>query len=332
MPVARPNLQRDRLTLDLLNINLAPNVAATLNDIKHPFLKAVQMLARGDNAAQLILDLTRIVSFSVKPDNNGNLVLDIGLPRNAGGKLAGKFVVIDPGHGGHDSGAQGGGYREKNVALAISLKLADTLRESGANVLLTRADDFFIPVDERPRIANRAGADFFIAVHADSGDSNHRLNGSTVYYHAYDPNCRALAQCMAQRLDSNSGLHSNGIKTDFVRFPGRPDGSTGGFGVLRGSRMVAVLVETGYMSNAHDVQLLTQPETQTKIAGAIMTGLKDYIEGNPDFDTRSIRPDAGEPSPPLQTDPLEGKPSDDGSSTGTTNDVPSAPAPPAPVP
>ncbi|MDX1933304.1 MAG: N-acetylmuramoyl-L-alanine amidase [Capsulimonadales bacterium] len=300
VPVARPTFGRGRLTLDLLNANLNPEAVAALGDIKHPFLKAVQIAARGNAAVQLVLDLTRIVNYSVKPDVNGNLVLDIGMPRGAGGKLAGKLIVVDAGHGGHDPGARGGGFREKDVALAIAMKVAEALRDSGANVLMTRADDFFIPVNERPRIANRAGADFFLAIHADSGDSNRRVNGSTVYYHAYEPNCRALALSIANRLESGIGIRNNGVKTDFVRFPGRPDGSTGGFGFLRGARMVAALVETGFMSNPRDVSLLVKPEVQTKIAQSIVAGLRDYIEGNPDLDTREIRPEAGEmPPPPL---------------------------------
>jgi N-acetylmuramoyl-L-alanine amidase len=324
VPVARPVLSKGRLTLDLLNATLGPQVMATLGDVKHPFLKAVQMVARGNNAAQLILDLTRVVNFTVKPDNNGNLVLDITMPRNAGGTLAGKLIVVDPGHGGPDSGATGSGYREKHLALAISLKLADALRENGANVLLTRADDFFIPVSERPRIANRADADFFIAVHCDSGDSNRSINGSTVYYHAYDPNCRNLAQSIAQRLDGTGGIRSNGIRTDFVRFPGRPDGSTGGFGVLRGSRMVAVLVETGYMSNSRDVSRLADPGQQAQIAAAIAAGLRDYIEGNPNMDTRTNRPEAGDPPlPPLAEVPEEPM-ADDDASTEVPEDLPSS--------
>jgi N-acetylmuramoyl-L-alanine amidase len=77
--------------------------------------------------------------------------------------------VVDAGHGGSDSGALGvGGFREKNVTLAIASALRDKLQQAGANVIMTRSNDVFIPLDERPGIANRAGADFFIAVHADS--------------------------------------------------------------------------------------------------------------------------------------------------------------------
>jgi N-acetylmuramoyl-L-alanine amidase len=179
------------------------------------------------------------------------------------------------------------GTREKDVNLAIASRLADSLREAGANVLMTRADDFFIPVNERPAIANRAGADFFISVHSDSGDSNHSISGSTVYVHADDPYCKTLAQCIAERLDGVGVIRSRGVRTDYIRFPGW------GYGVLRNSRMVAVLVECGFMSNAGDVRRLTDPAQQKRIAEAIRTGLRDYIEGNPDFDTRNVNPEAG---------------------------------------
>ena len=90
------------------------------------------------------------------------------------------------------------------------------LRDAGANVILTRADDNFIPVNERPRIANRAGADFFLCVHADSGDSNHSANGSTVFFHAADPNCRTLARCIADRFEQMGGIRSRGTEIQAV--------------------------------------------------------------------------------------------------------------------
>jgi N-acetylmuramoyl-L-alanine amidase len=286
-PGTRASLARGRLTLDLLNATLGPNVMASLAAAEHPFLKAARILASGSTTAQIVLDLTRAVCYSVKPDRNGSLLLDLTLPRSAGGRLAGKLIVVDAGHGGSDSGARGGGAREKDVNLAVASLLADSLREAGANVLMTRADDFFIPVDGRPAIANRASADFFISVHSDSGDSNHSINGSTVYFHSDDPYCKTLAQCIAERLEGVGGIRSRGVRTDYVRFPGW------GYGVLRNSRMVAVLVECGFMSNASDVRRLTDPAQQKRIAEAIRAGLRDYIEGNPDFDTRNINPEAG---------------------------------------
>jgi N-acetylmuramoyl-L-alanine amidase len=283
-PTIRAALSKGRLTLDLLNATLAAK-ASEIGAYDHPFLKGVQLLTISPAAAQLVVDLTRAVVYTIRPNDKGLVELDLSLPRGAVGKLSGKTIVVDPGHGGHDSGAPGvNGTVEKNVNLAIATQLAETLRDAGANVILTRSTDYFIPVDDRPIIANRAGADFFVSVHSDSADHNHSTNGSTIYYHYSQPSCRTLAQCIADRMADIGDIHSKGIGSDGIRFPGA------GFGVLRGSQMVAVLVECGYMTNSGDVQKLNSPATQRKVADAIVSGLRDYIEGNPRLDTRNVNP------------------------------------------
>ncbi|MBC8101581.1 MAG: N-acetylmuramoyl-L-alanine amidase [Cytophagales bacterium] len=298
-PAVRADLSRGRLTVDIVNATLAATAGSALGAARHPFLKAVSVLPRGATAAQLVMDLTRTVTFAVRMSPTGGFVLDLMMPRSAGGKLAGKLVVIDPGHGGNEPGATGvDGSNEKNVTLAISLKLADTLRDMGANVILTRGNDAFVPVGERPKIANRAGADFFLSIHADSADRNRSVNGSTVYYHMQVGSSKALAQSIADRFSDMGGIRTKGTHSDGRQWGGRFEN---GYGVLRGARMVAVLCETGYMSNAGDVNKLNNAAMQKRIAQAIAGGLRDYVEGNPNFDTRNIRPQADGPMAPLSS-------------------------------
>lgn len=302
--VPQAALNRQTLTLDFLNSVVGSDAAASLAGATHPFLKAARFVAGTNGVSRLVLDLTRAVAFSVRPTSDGSVMLEMSLPQGAGGRLAGKLIVVDPGHGfitadnKMDTGARGtNGTLEKNVNLAIASRLADILRDAGANVIMTRSGDAALRVNDRPRVANRAGADFFISVHSDDGDSNHSVNGSTVYFHGNDPYCRMLAQSIAQRLENMGGIRSKGTRTDFIRFPGS------GFGVLRNSRMTAVLVECGYMSNAGDVRLLNDPGMQRKLAENIAAGLRDYIEGNPDVDTRNTNPNV--PVPPTEG-PTEG--------------------------
>ena len=288
MPSLHPDLKQGRLTLDLMNTTIAAAAGDALSEARHPFLRGISLLPRGSVAAQLVVDLTRTVTYAVRMSPAGGFVLDLMLPKGAGGKLAGKLVVVDPGHGGSDSGAGGtDGSHEKNVTLAIATKLADRLREMGANVIMTRGNDSFVPVDERPRIANRAGADFFVSVHADSGDRNRTVNGSTIYYHMQVGSCKALAQSIVDELADMGGIRTKGTHSDGIQWGGR---FVNGYGVLRGSQMVAVLCETGYMSNPGDANKLNDPAMQKKIADSIANGLKNYVEGNPDFDTRNIQP------------------------------------------
>ena len=290
VPAFRAAQNKGQFTLDLLNTSLGASAVGPLDGVANlPFVKTARMVARSQNVSSLVLNLSRAVCFSVRPNGpGGSLLLELSLPRGAGGYLAGKTVVIDAGHGGSDAGARGvNGTNEKNVALAIAKNLTSVLQDSGANVIMTRSDDTFISLDERPQIANRMGADFFIAVHADSGDSNHSANGSTVYYHFDNAPCRTLAQCIAERFGDMGSIRTKGVRSDRTIAP------TKGFAVLRGAKMVAVLCETGYMSNGNDVRLLNDSGMQRKIAQNIAQGLQDYIEGNPDFDTRAVSPNAG---------------------------------------
>lgn len=288
-PAFRAAQRKGLLTLDLLNTSLGAASLGSIDGVASlPFVKSARMVARGQNVATLVLGLTRAVCFTIRPAGPaGSLLLELTLPRSAGGQLAGKTVIVDAGHGGNDSGARGvNGTREKDVALAIASNLSESLRDSGANVIMTRTDDTFIDLGERSNIANRMNADFFIAVHADSGDSNHAANGSTIYYHLDNAACRTLAQCIAERMGDMGGIRSKGAHSDGTIY-------SSGFSVLRRSQMVSVLCETGYMSNASDVRLLNDANVQKKIAQNIAQGLRDYIEGNPDFDTRNVNPNAG---------------------------------------
>ncbi len=279
-----PSMTSDRLTLDLRNVFLPGEVMSALRDARHPLFSGVQIVGEG-TAARLIVDLTRVVAYAVSPATRpaAGLILDLALPRGAGGNLAGKLVVVDAGHGAHDSGAKGvNGRYEKNLNLAISHLLRETLQDLGANVLMTRSDDYFVSLAERPRIANRAGADFFVSVHCDSV-RNPSTNGSTVYYHKQIGSSRALAQSIAERLRAMGGIATKGIRSDQVLY-------NSGLAVLRGSQMAAVLVECGYMTNMRDVSLLSQSFMQRRIAQSIADGLRQYVEGNSRQDTRRVNP------------------------------------------
>lgn len=271
-PAIKTLLTRARLTLDVQNGIFAPTTQTTLPDATHPLLRGVQTVNTSATTAQMVIDLSRAVNYTVRLNPKGGFTIDLTLPKGAGGRIAGKLIVVDPGHGGDDHGAPGvNGAKEKNVALAIARKLADELRDLGANVILTRDTDSFVTLGERSEIANRAGADLFIAVHADSAGSN--ADGSNIYYHLNDPSGRTLANCVSQRIAAMGGIRSRGPRSD-------GSDTTTGFSVLRRTRALGILCETGYMTNRRDVSLLVQSDMQTKIARSIASGVQDYIEGN----------------------------------------------------
>lgn len=126
------------------------------------------------------------------------------------------IIVIDPGHGGHDSGASRNGAIEKDVVLAFSLRLREKLEKSGRyKVLMTRETDTFVDLDERRAFADRAKASLFIAVHADDSGGNSSARGATIY--SLRDNLANELQRAAQRKagsDVLSGREMTAVRAD----------------------------------------------------------------------------------------------------------------------
>jgi N-acetylmuramoyl-L-alanine amidase len=177
------------------------------------------------------------------------------------GKL---LVVIDPGHGGKDSGAPGlGGLLEKDVVLPIGKTIASILEQNGVQTLLTRDSDYFVELQGRVDIAERVNATLFVSVHANSVDGRPDVNGLEVYY--YDSGY-ALAEAVRSNILQNIGtLKDRGTRK--ARFY-----------VLRKSSMPSILVETGYMSGREDNPRLGTPEYQNRMAEAIAYGILKYLK------------------------------------------------------
>jgi len=192
------------------------------------------------------------------------------------GKLAGKIVVVDPGHGGHDSGAKSpdGGYQEKNLTLKIGKYLSDKLASEGATVIMTRKTDVFIELTERAAIANRNNADFFISVHINSSSQNSTTSGTITFYHNQDPIKQLLADCIQREIAKVSKLRSIGTWSDTRIYQS-------GFSVLRNSKMPGVLVECGFINRSVDLKRMVTDDFQRAAAAAIVKGIKVYLgDGN----------------------------------------------------
>ena len=284
-----------RLAFDLAGASLDMD-QRQINATGNPVMKQVRcgVFHSGDSQfGRVVVDLARAVPFTVthQPGPDGDTIYSINLqsqvaarpifPVLGGTGLAGKIIVVDPGHGHQDSGAQSGDglVSEKNLTLAIGLKLRDVLRRNGAVVYMTRDDDGFLPVMARPQFAISHNADLFVSIHADSiggTPRNPRVwtshSGTTVYFHANNPICRRMAADISARVAETSGIPQDGIRSDTIRF-----GT--GFGVLRGSPMPAVLVECGYVNNHADVRKLQDEDTQQHIAEGIAAGLSDFLGG-----------------------------------------------------
>lgn len=215
-----------------------------------------------------------------------------------------KIIVIDPGHGGKDSGAVGGASFEKNVTLATALALKARLEQSGHYVVvMTRATDVFIPLEERVQIARRAGADLFLSLHADSaGDPT--THGASVYtlsergeqrvgyvldrdewflkegVSSVDPAVGPILLDLTQRTTRNRSATFAQTLIERVgdRAPLLPRSQRdAGYFVLLAPDVPAALLEMGFISNQTDEARLNDPEQRSALVAKIAQAIDLYF-------------------------------------------------------
>jgi N-acetylmuramoyl-L-alanine amidase len=180
----------------------------------------------------------------------------------------GRFIAVDAGHGGNDSGAanQRVGINEKTVTLAISQRLKRILESRGHQVLMTRSEDVFVSLGRRVELANTAGTEIFVSIHCNSAE-NTNATGIETYHHPSSTNGRALATQAHEAMIAAFSSHNNrGVKS-------------ANFQVLRDTQMPACLVETEFISNNQQAQFLANSANQEKIARAIADGVETYFRG-----------------------------------------------------
>ena len=176
-----------------------------------------------------------------------------------------KIVCIDPGHGGKDPGATGGGVQEKAVVLNVAKKIGAFLEARGCTVMLSRETDVFVELSDRARMANAAKADLYVSIHCNSVRDNARATGMEVYHytHASEASKRA-ARVIYNKLLPVCGLRGRGVKSKDLA-------------VLRETKMPAVLVELGFISNPSDCAKLTNFAWQDDAAQAIADGIIEAV-------------------------------------------------------
>ncbi|MEJ5170562.1 MAG: N-acetylmuramoyl-L-alanine amidase, partial [Fimbriimonadales bacterium] len=235
-----------------------------------PALRSIETESDGVSL-QIALNMERPMGVRSVVERN-LLRFTLVRPDVGDGKLAGKVVVVDAGHGGSDPGARslGGKVLEKDLNLAMALEIANQLTRSGADVILTRASDVFLPLRERSEIANRSNAAFFISVHVNSNRVSNSRSGTMVFHHKTDPIGQLLADCIQREIGKTSGLPNLGTWSD-----GRIYAS--GFAVLRYAKMPAVLLELGFINHATDLRRIQTEDFRKKVASAVVKGLRVFL-------------------------------------------------------
>ncbi|MEO6801959.1 MAG: N-acetylmuramoyl-L-alanine amidase [Granulicella sp.] len=217
-------------------------------------------------------------------------------------------IVIDAGHGGHDSGTLGvGGIQEKDVVLDVALRLGKLLHDRlGAEIIYTRSDDTFIPLETRTAIANKAQADLFLSIHANSSpDASAR--GVETYYLNFTSQPDALEVAARENAVSDQSIHqlSDLVKKIALKekidesrefaanveeslYSGLHAGNAGlknrgvkkaPFVVLIGANMPSILAEISFVTNERDASQLEQPAYRQRVAESLYKGVAKYASG-----------------------------------------------------
>jgi len=198
------------------------------------------------------------------------------------------IVAIDAGHGGRDLGARGtAGTVEKEVCLALARELTN-LMEPAYRIVLTRGDDYDVPLQERTAIANHQKADLFVTIHT-GASYLHSANGISIYY--YQPAGKeaprpkggdaatAWNRIQMPHLTASREL-ANDLKNALATLPGQPGARViqAPLAVLQGADMPAVAIEVGYLTNPSTESALKSPQFQTALARVIARGIEHFIE------------------------------------------------------
>lgn len=192
-------------------------------------------------------------------------------PNVGDGKLVGKVVVVDPGHGGSDPGARFGGVQEKDLTLSIGKLVAARLAEAGATVIITRKTDVFIPLTTRAQIANKSHADFFICCHFNDSGGSRNMSGTITFHHLGNAISRVLGECIQHEIAQVSGIPNVGVWSDGKIYP------QSGFSVLRNIKMPGVLIEFGFVDSNSDRKRIVTGDFQEAAANAVVQGIKVYL-------------------------------------------------------
>jgi N-acetylmuramoyl-L-alanine amidase len=291
---------------ETLSVSANAPTPATAPDVSPASAKSISKAALTAAKAHPKATLTESAALEPPSEPQPNRDGDRSLTRALGLKI--NRIVIDAGHGGHDTGTIGPhGLLEKDVCLDVALRLGNLIEQKlpGADVVYTRKDDTFVPLEERTQIANDAKADLFISIHANSSDDP-SARGIETYYLNFATSAEAMEVAARENANSQESMHD---LQDLIKKIARndkieeskdlaedvQDSLTGRlqlvnhneknrgvkkapFVVLIGANMPSVLSEISFLSNPYDENLLRKAAQRQRIADGLYRGVAAYLE------------------------------------------------------
>ncbi len=277
-----------------------PELKATTQPTTAPTAVAIAPRAKNRKTTKTVADIPSGHEAAPTAEGDRSLIRALGLKIGR--------IVIDAGHGGHDTGTIGpNGLMEKDLVLDVSLRLGRLLESRlGADVIYTRDDDTFIPLETRTAIANEHQADLFVSVHANSS-SDPSARGVETYYLNFTSNADALEVAARENAVSEKSIHElqdlvkkitlkdkidesrelasdvqqslyAGLATHNSAFRDRGV-KKAPFVVLIGANMPSILAEISFVSNPTDEAKLETPQYREKIAESLYKGISKYVGG-----------------------------------------------------
>jgi N-acetylmuramoyl-L-alanine amidase len=271
VPVSQRILKNpDRVVVDIADAVFLPvKKSLDVDDGLVVQVRAAQF-QRNPNVVRIVVELTRPSPSAVHPGSeSGQLLVDVGAavagPNRpaATGPRGPVVVAVDAGHGGSDPGAIGpAGTKEKDVALAIALALRQLLTQQHLDVVMTRDTDAFVPLEDRAQIASRGGATLFVSIHANASTDPNATGTQTFYA---TPASQPLAQAVLDETARTNSLAPRGTNQASFKV------------LVDTDRIPSTLVETAFITNAREEQMLRDPQVQQALAQGIMKGIQRFL-------------------------------------------------------
>jgi N-acetylmuramoyl-L-alanine amidase len=308
---AAPGITAEKSAGKPLANSASENSSSDVRAVPLPASKALPPAPSAKVAEKTVLPLSKNAGKTTallqppsepKPTRDGQR----SLTRALGLKIS--RIVIDAGHGGHDTGTIGPrGLMEKDLCLDVALRLGSLIEEKlpGAEVVYTRRDDTFVPLEERTNIANQAQADLFISIHANSSRDN-SARGVETYYLNFATTEEAMEVASRENAFSQESLHdlqdlikkiarndkieeSKELASDIqdsltqrLQLVSRSERNRGvkkaPFVVLIGANMPSILSEISFVSNPSDEKLLRKADQRQRIADGLYRGVSSYLD------------------------------------------------------